>query len=87
MADPRFWQRARKVTAPALVIHGELDRVIPLAAARELVHRMPQWKLKVLEGVGHVPMMETPAVFLKVVDDFLADRIAPTSPEPAATIP
>ncbi len=83
MADPRFWQRARKVKAPVLVIHGELDRVIPLAAARELVHRIPEWKLKVLEGVGHVPMMETPALFLRVVNDYLGDRIAPTP----ATIP
>jgi len=78
MADPRFWQRARKVEAPTLVVHGELDRVIPLAAARALVHRLPSWKLKVLEGVGHVPMMETPALFLKVVNDFLRDKIAPT---------
>ena len=78
MADPRFWLRARKVKAPVLVVHGELDRVIPVAAARELVHRVPGWKLEVIEGVGHVPMMETPALFLEVVGGFLGDRIAPT---------
>ena len=78
MADPRFWARARKVQAPTLIVHGELDRVIPLAAARELAHRLPDWKLEVLEGVGHVPMMETPAVFSRVVRDHLADRILPT---------
>jgi pimeloyl-ACP methyl ester carboxylesterase len=77
MADPRFWLKARKVKAPTLVVHGELDRVIPLAAARELVRRVPGWELEVLEGVGHVPMMETPNVFLRAVRDFLGDRIAP----------
>jgi pimeloyl-ACP methyl ester carboxylesterase len=83
MADPRFWLRARKVKAPTLVVHGKLDRLIPVAAARELVRRLPEWKLQVLDGVGHVPMMETPVIFLKVLNDFLGDRIAPTP----ATIP
>ena len=78
MADPRFWVRARKVKAPTLVVHGELDRLIPLAAARELVRRVPAFKLKVLEGVGHVPMMETPALFLQVVREHLGDRIPAT---------
>jgi pimeloyl-ACP methyl ester carboxylesterase len=81
MADPRFWTRVKRVKAPTLVIHGSLDRVIPLAAARELVRRRPDWTLRVLEGVGHVPMMETPDLFLGVLLEWLADRIAP---EPAA---
>jgi len=81
MADPRFWNRVKRVTAPTLVIHGSLDQVIPLAAARELVRRRPDWTLRVLEGVGHVPMMETPKEFLSVLSEWLTNRIAP---EPAA---
>jgi len=77
MTDPRFWTRVKRVTAPTLVIHGSLDRVIPLAAARELVRRRPNWTLRVLEGVGHVPMMETPERFLSVLVEWLADRIGP----------
>jgi pimeloyl-ACP methyl ester carboxylesterase len=69
------------VKAPTLVIHGSRDDVIPVAAARELVRRRPDWTLRVLEGVGHVPMMETPNEFLNVVNEWLADRIAL---EPAA---
>ena len=82
MADPRFWVRARSVKAPTLVIHGELDHVIPLSAARELVRRVPGWTLEVLEGVGHVPMMETPKLFLQIFNEWM-DRIAPRP----ATIP
>lgn len=78
MADPRFWQKAKQVNAPTLVIHGELDHVIPLAAARELVRRLPGWKLEVIEGVGHVPMMEAPDRFLDVFSQWMAYRIAPT---------
>jgi pimeloyl-ACP methyl ester carboxylesterase len=80
MADPRFWNRVKRVMAPTLVIHGSLDHVIPLAAARELLRRRPDWTLKVIEGVGHVPMMETPKEFLSVLYEWLMNRIAP---EPA----
>jgi len=80
MADPRFWARMRKIEAPVLVIHGELDRLIPLSAARDLARRHPDWTFEVIDGVGHVPMMETPNRFLEVVNQWLMYRIAP---EPA----
>ena len=80
MADPRFWSKIKKVEAPALVVHGELDRLIPVSAVRELVRRRPDWNLEVIDGVGHVPMMETPDLFLKVVNQWLTYKIAP---EPA----
>jgi Predicted hydrolases or acyltransferases (alpha/beta hydrolase superfamily) len=81
MADPRFWSRVAKVQAPTLVIHGSLDRLIPVAAARELARRRPDWALEVLEGVGHVPMMETPELFMNALSAWSAYRIPR---EPAA---
>ena len=82
MADPRFWIKVRKVKAPTLVVHGALDRLIPVSAVRDLVSRRPDWTLEVIDGVGHVPMMETPDLFLRVVNQWIAYRIAPA----AATI-
>ena len=79
MADPRFWAHARRVKAPTLVIHGDKDRLIPIASARDLVRRLPEWQLEVLEGVGHVPMMETPEQFLRVLNPWLAYKIARTA--------
>jgi pimeloyl-ACP methyl ester carboxylesterase len=79
MADPRFWIKVRKVKAPTLVVHGALDRLIPVSAVRDLVRRRPDWTLEVLEGVGHVPMMETPDLFLRVVNQWMAYRIAPAT--------
>lgn len=76
MASPRFWSRVERVKAPTLVVHGSLDRVIPLSAARELVQRRPDWELDVLEGVGHVPMMETPGLFMEALTRWGAYRIA-----------
>jgi pimeloyl-ACP methyl ester carboxylesterase len=80
MADPRFWTRVKKIGAPTLVVHGDLDRLIPLAAARDLLRRRPDWTLEIVDGVGHVPMMETPDLFVRVVNQWLTYRIAP---EPA----
>ena len=81
MADPRFWSRVAAVRAPTLVIHGSRDRLIPVAAARELVRRRPDWQLAVLDGVGHVPMMESPGRFMDALDRWGPYRIAG---EPAA---
>ncbi|HEY4913690.1 MAG TPA: alpha/beta hydrolase [Candidatus Dormibacteraeota bacterium] len=76
MADPRFWLQVARVRAPTLVIHGSLDRLIPLAAARELVRRRPDWTLDVLDGVGHVPMMEAPGMFIAALNAWSPYRIA-----------
>jgi pimeloyl-ACP methyl ester carboxylesterase len=76
MADPRFWSRAAKVQAPTLVIHGSLDRLIPVAAAQELARRRPDWTLEILQGVGHVPMMETPDLFMSALNAWSVFRIA-----------
>ena len=81
MADPRFWARVARVKAPTLLVHGSLDRLVPVAAARDLARRRPDWQLEVLDGVGHVPMMETPELFMDTVDAWGAYRIAR---EPAA---
>ncbi len=76
MADPRFWTRVAHVKAPTLLIQGSLDRLIPVAAARELARRRPAWTLEVIEGVGHVPMMETPDLFMAALKAWSPYRIA-----------
>jgi pimeloyl-ACP methyl ester carboxylesterase len=83
MADPRFWTKVAAVKCPTLVIHGGLDRLIPLAAARELVRRKPEWKLEILEGVGHVPMLETPGLFMQALRAWSPYRI-PAAPAAAS---
>ena len=81
MADPRFWRRVERVQAPTLVIHGSLDTLIPVEAARELARRRPDWTLAVIEGSGHVPMLETPDEFIEALHDWSPFKIAR---EPAA---
>jgi pimeloyl-ACP methyl ester carboxylesterase len=76
MADPRFWSKVAKIQAPTLVVHGSLDQLIPVAAARDLVRRRSDWTLRVLDGIGHVPMMESPSLFMDVLNAWSPYRIA-----------
>jgi pimeloyl-ACP methyl ester carboxylesterase len=64
-----------RIDVPALVVHGELDRVVPVANGRLLASRMPRAELVVLPGQGHAPMLEQPAEFAALVCDFL-DRVS-----------
>jgi pimeloyl-ACP methyl ester carboxylesterase len=57
----RFYrQRIRSITRPVLLIHGTLDRLVPIAAARAAARANPSWSLREFPGVGHVPQLEVP---------------------------
>jgi pimeloyl-ACP methyl ester carboxylesterase len=57
----RAYRRAiGSVRCPVLMLHGTLDRLIPVAAARMVARAHPDWSLVVLPGVGHVPQLEAP---------------------------
>lgn len=83
MADPRFWNKVAAVHCPTLIMHGSLDRLIPLAAARELARRRPDWDLEIFEGVGHVPMLEAPDSFMRTLAAWTPFRI-PSAPAAAS---
>ncbi len=53
----------RHVTVPALVVVGEHDRVTPPGAAVALVGELPDGRLEVLEGAGHIAMLERHEAF------------------------
>lgn len=48
------------ITAPVMLLHGDEDRLVPLAAARTAAAAHPAWRFEVAEGVGHVPQLEAP---------------------------
>jgi pimeloyl-ACP methyl ester carboxylesterase len=65
------------VAAPALLVHGEEDRLVP-AAFSVAIGQQFGWPVEVLPDAGHVPMMEAPADFLRVTLRWLESN------EPAA---
>jgi pimeloyl-ACP methyl ester carboxylesterase len=62
----------RSVSVPVLLLQGDRDRLVPVAAARQAARAHPEWELHIAEGVGHVPMLEVPDWFLATYRDWRA---------------
>ncbi len=61
LAEPRRYRSAMAdVRQPVLLVHGDRDRLIPVAAARDVARRHPHWRYVELPGVGHVPQLQVP---------------------------
>jgi pimeloyl-ACP methyl ester carboxylesterase len=43
----------RRIEAPTLVIHGQDDPLIPVAAAHDLARHIPDARLEIIPGMGH----------------------------------
>ena len=56
---------------PTLLIWGDRDRAVGLSSARELQRTLPQSRLMVLPGVGHIPFEEMPEVCNQAMRDWL----------------
>jgi pimeloyl-ACP methyl ester carboxylesterase len=70
----RFQRMVAGIRAQALIIQGERDRLVNVGAARALAALRPDWKLAVLDDVGHVPQLEVPDRFLDLVEPWLRNR-------------
>jgi 3-oxoadipate enol-lactonase len=64
--------RLGQITAPALVIAGELDQGTPVAMAETLAQGMPNASLTVLKEASHLSAVEQPAAFKAAVTGFIA---------------
>ena len=70
--EDEYLESVRKVTAPTLLLHGEKDRLIPLAAAEAVAKVRPDWTFEVFEDIGHVPQLEAPDRFVETVTGWLS---------------
>lgn len=57
---------------PLLALWGRHDRVFDVSGIEVLRAQLPDADLQVLEGVGHLPMMETPTLSARLYARFLA---------------
>jgi 4,5:9,10-diseco-3-hydroxy-5,9,17-trioxoandrosta-1(10),2-diene-4-oate hydrolase len=61
----------RLAAKPTLLIWGDRDRIVGLNSARELQRTLPQSRLLVLPGVGHIAFEEMPDVCNQAMRDWL----------------
>ena len=62
-----------RIAAPTLLVQGDDDKVVIPEAAARLIHERPDWDVVFIKGVGHVPMIKTPDLFLDAVLPWLAN--------------
>jgi len=62
------------VTAPTLLVWGARDGVVPIEEASIWLERMPDARLIVIPGAGHVPMVDSPVELAEAIRPFLEER-------------
>jgi pimeloyl-ACP methyl ester carboxylesterase len=62
-----------QVKTPVLVLHGTEDRRVSVAAARHLARHLPDARLHLFEGRGHLPIFTATAEFCEVLREFVGD--------------
>jgi proline iminopeptidase len=74
------WRPAlRALSGPTLVFHGTED-ALPTWVAEGLAELLPQARLALLPGAGHMPFWEAPEAFFAAVDSFLLARTLGSAP-------
>ncbi len=61
----------RGIAQPALVLHGERDRIVPAGAARFLAEHLAVARLELIRSAGHAPFLSHPVEFLKSLRGFI----------------
>src|SRR6201993_3106162 len=69
---PRHFKNTmRSLVQPVLLIHGDRDRLVPVAAARIAAAANPKWDAEILHDVGHTPQLEDPDAVIHAVSRWL----------------
>lgn len=72
MYNPALPHLLGGVTAQALVVWGDDDRIVPRSAADAYVRALPQARLEVVADCGHFVEMEQPDALAKLISSFLS---------------
>lgn len=74
-------EELNQIQQPTLLIWGNNDTITPPFVAREFNRLIPNSELYFIDKCGHAPMMEVPAEFNKILEQFLSRQR-----QPAATL-
>lgn len=70
LADQR--DRAQEIDVPTLILCGDRDLVTPPELSNALLDLVPEARLQLIQGAGHISNLERPDEFNQAVEDFLA---------------
>ncbi|HEX8630423.1 MAG TPA: alpha/beta hydrolase [Catenuloplanes sp.] len=70
-----LWRIAARISVPTLVIGGMRDKLVDVRVPAQVARIIPDSRLLLLDGVGHVPQMEVPRVVARAIAGLL-DEVA-----------
>src|SRR5262245_14554739 len=70
--EPKFTTLLGAIMAPTLVVTSDNDQLIPRELSELIAARIPNAKLAVMPGAGHIPFMEQPGEVVRIVLEFVA---------------
>jgi pimeloyl-ACP methyl ester carboxylesterase len=70
--DYDFEQRIGEIACPTLIIWGRNDEIVPVEDAYEYERLIPDARKVIFEETGHVPMLERPERFNRLVEEFVS---------------
>jgi pimeloyl-ACP methyl ester carboxylesterase len=71
--EPPLIQRLSQISAPAMIVWGDQDRVLHVSSANLVKANLKQAELVILKGCGHMPLMEKTRAWIGRYLDFIAD--------------
>ena len=72
---------AIQVRCPTLVLSGELDRMVPAKAGRDLAELIGGARFETISGTGHMMMGEAPGAVTRALRSFLGETAAGEKPD------
>jgi pimeloyl-ACP methyl ester carboxylesterase len=71
MHSPRLPHFLPRAANPTLIVWGREDRLVPPVCGEQYERLLPRARLRLLERCGHVPPIEQPEAFARLVLEFL----------------
>lgn len=63
--------RLNQISVPTLILAGTADRLTPLPQLEFLAHNIPQAKLELIEGAGHMMVLARPQLVATTIESWL----------------
>jgi pimeloyl-ACP methyl ester carboxylesterase len=72
LEDPDLLARMAELKLPALLLWGADDTIVPPEFGRRYAEGLTNARFELVEGAGHLPVVQAPVEAFTLIDDFLA---------------
>lgn len=84
--DPQINIILRSIPTPSLLIAGRQDEIMPPPGVPEVARLIPDCRLAWIERCGHLPMIERPAIYQRLLREFLSAAEPPPADVPPPSL-